>query len=244
MTRFVKRALALACLTACAGPETSHRRTLADFYASGEYAAAAERVRSARADYGASNEVLYRLELGLALIDAAQDENADPELARAQDRMEELWTLSVSQRAGAALANENVDDYRGEDFERALSHTFRALAFARRGMTDSALVEARRVEAFLDTQTRAIPRQRTYRDDAFARWLAARLYEDAGKEDDARISDAAAARAYEEWATTYPGRAPGPSSGKGPSELAVIVLEGPSPRKERVAGGGPLGILL
>lgn len=244
MTRSAKLTAALACMAACAGPKAAHRRALASFYGAGDYAAAAEHVRSAHADYGAANEVLYRLDLGLALIDADRAEAADPELARAQDLMEQLWTLSVSKRAGAALANENVDDYRGETFERALAHTFRALAFARHGQTDSALVEARRVETFLDAQTRAAHRPRSYRDDAFARWLAARLYEDAEKEDDARISDAAAARVYGEWEKIYPGRPPEPPVGAGSAELTVIVLEGPAPHKERVAGGGPLGVLL
>jgi hypothetical protein len=234
----------LSLAAACAGPGAVQRRALDELYALGDYSAAVESLRGARDEYGPSNEVAYRLDLGLALLDSGRAAEADEELARAQGRMEALWTLSLSKLAGAVLANENVDDYRGEDFERAFSHALRALGLAQRGLTDSALVEARRVEAFLDEQARSFPRSRTYRDDAFARWLAARLYEDRGKPDDARISDEAAGGAYASWAAAYGTAPPRPAAGEGPAELAVIVLEGAAPRKERVSGGGPLGAFL
>lgn len=178
------------------------------------------------------------------LADAGRRAEADRHFDLAQKRMEELWTLSISKKAGALAVNENIDDYRGEDFERALSHVLRALNFIALDRRQEALVEARRVEVFLDEVARAAPRARTYRDDAFARWLSAALYEDLGKPDDARVSAEAARRAYEAYGKVYGARPPPQPSGEGPAELIFVHLEGRIPRKVRRSGEGPLGLLL
>lgn len=246
MTSFcaIAGAAALILLSGCAGPSVERKKTVAQLQAEGNFAAAVERIRAARDEYGPSNAALYELDLAQALADAGERAEADRFFAAGQDRLEKLWTLSVTKGAGAALANENVDDWRGEDFERALAFVLRALNLIALGRRDEALIEAKRVESYLDELANAAPRARTYRDDAFARWLAARLYEDLGRGDDARISQEAADRAYAEHERLYGVAAPSAPTGAGASEVAVVLLDGPAPRKVRRAGDGPLGLLL
>lgn len=237
-------AWAVFFLTACAGPSIQQKKTLAELQAAGDFRAAAESVRASQEGYGAANLALYHLDLAQALADAGAREEADLHFAKAQARMEELWTLSVAKRTGAAVANENVDDYRGADFERALSHVLRAMNLIAMGRFEGALVEIKRVEAFLDEVARAAPRARAYRDDAFARWLAAMLYEELDKPDDSRISGEAAHRAYTAYGRVYGTVPPLEPAGRGESEIVFIGLEGPAPRKVRRSGYGPLGLLL
>ncbi|MDE2512174.1 MAG: hypothetical protein KGL74_13700 [Elusimicrobia bacterium] len=238
---FIALAL-LAC--SCAGPSTADRKELARLERRDDFAAAVERIRAAKDEYGPSNEALYELDLAQALADAGRRPEADAAFAAAQDRMERLWTISVSKRAGAALANENVDDFRGEDFERALAFVLRGVNLLALGRRNEALIEAKRAEMFLDQLREDAPRARSYRDDAFAHWLAARLYEDLGQDDDARISDEAAQRAYRSYAAAYGTKPPPAPAGAGPSELVLLDLDGTVPRKVRKAGDGALGFVL
>jgi hypothetical protein len=237
-------AAAVLLLAGCTGPAAEQKRSVSQLQSEGDFAAAADRILASRDEYGPANAALYDLDLAQALADAGRRTEADGHFASGQDRLEKLWTLSVTKRASAAIANENVDDWRGEDFERALAFVLRALNFVALGRGDAALIEAKRLEAYLDDRSRSEPRPRTYRDDAFAHWLAARLYEDLGKDDDARVSQTDSDRAYKDYERSYGVAPPPPPAGEGAAEIAVVLLEGPAPRKVRRTGDGPLGLLL
>src|SRR5258708_1352057 len=86
---------------ACAGPAVEQKKTVAELQAGGDFAAAAERIRSARGEYGAANDALYDLDMAQALADAGKREEADRFFAAGQDRLESLWTLSATKLAGA-----------------------------------------------------------------------------------------------------------------------------------------------
>lgn len=244
MRRLLAVSLAAAALAACAGPSVQEKREVAGLEAQRDYRAAAEKIRAEKAQYGPANLVLYDLDLAQADADAGWRPEADKLFAQAQDRMDQLWTLSVTKRAGALLANENVDDYRGEDFERALSHVLRGLNLLAMGKERDALIELERAEDFLQQLHDAVPRKRTYKDDAFAHWLAAQLYADLGMKDDARVSREAAGHGYLLYEQAYKTQPPAPPAGQGDAEVVFLHLDGPAPRKVRRQGGGPLGLLL
>jgi hypothetical protein len=141
--------------------------------------------------------------------------------------------------AGALVANENTEEYRGRPHDRALSHLFHAFDYVALGQDDEALVEVRRLEAFLDERSRGETSAIAYRDDAFGHYLSALLYEDAGKTDDARISHEAALSAYGGYAERYGVRAPDfpfPSGLGEEGEVDVLFLLGPAPRLVSVSG--------
>lgn len=222
-------------MAACAGPSKESKKSVAELTAAGEYAAAAERVRAAEDEYGASNAVLYELDLAMALHVAGRYAESNEHFSGAEGKMETFYTRRMSRAAGALLANENVEEYRGDPSDRALAHIFHALNYAQLDEIDEALVEVRRVEAFLDERARGLEDSSVaYKDDAFARYLAAMLYDEAGKRDDARISYESAQRAYRDYEAHYrvlPPSSPLRGDIAPDAELVFVHYNGPAPRK-------------
>ena len=239
-----------AGLIACAGPSASSGRTLGQMLADQDYAQAQVAVESERdSGYGTENAVLYNLDLGLILHYAGKYEKSSESLAKAEDRMVELYTKSLSRETGALLANENVKEYAGEKVERALAHAFHALNYSFLNRTDEALVEARRAEADLDEVRRTASPTQSYQDDAFVHYLCALIYDDARAADDARISFDAARKAYARYAVQYGISLPTfefPSRLEQDGELVFLHYDGPAPRKiaQSNLSGGPGGAVL
>ena len=228
----------VACLglAGCGGPSVSIRKSVNSMVAAGNYeGAAAQLERVKQSEYGKSNAVLYHLDVGAVLHYAGRYKESDEHFDLAEKRMEELYTVSATKALGTLLLNDTTQDYSGEVFERALTNVFRAMNYVFMGMPDEALVEARKVEVFLDEINRHRGGKNVYKDDAFARYLDSLLYEDAGKWDDARISRAAADKAYEWYASKYGTRAPDFSIPEGAQattgEVIFIHYNGVAPRK-------------
>lgn len=196
------RILALAglALSACIPPSVAYRENLSALVADRQYAEATQAIDEAREPkYGDKDRVLYWLDKA-AILHAARDyAGSDALLDKAELRIEELYTVSLSQAAGTVLVNDATQDYAGEPHERALLYVLRALNYAYLQRVDDAVVEARKVTSYLDRFGERV-QLKTYRDDAFAHLLSAMLFEDAGRYDDARISREAAERAYARYA--------------------------------------------
>jgi hypothetical protein len=238
-------AVAFAFVVAgCSTPNTAFRNHVGELIAQGDPAGAGRAIEEAQlTKYGEGNRVLYWLDLAAIRHDARQYDESDALLDRAELRMEELYTKSLSQATGTVLVNDATQDYAGEPHERALLHVFRALNFAYRGKLDEAVVEARKVTAFLQ-QYGERTGSRSYRSDAFAHLVAALLFEEAGRFDDARISRAAAEQAYGEYDAAF--RVPAPKLGLAPrveaeGEVILIHYNGLTPirgsKKSAVAVG-------
>ncbi|MBI4374919.1 MAG: hypothetical protein HY549_00555 [Elusimicrobia bacterium] len=223
-------------LTACAsGPSSQSIRRVQRYILTEDYAGAESYLeRSKESEYGRKNMVLYHLDRGLVLHHAGKYLESEASFDVAESRIEELYTKSLSQAAGMLLLNDNTVDYAGEPFERALTNVFRALNYLLLGKPDEALVESRKVEAFLDELSERLERKNTYKDDAFARYLDALLYADQGKWDDSRISLTAARKVYSWYSTAYNTPAPPfelPALRPSEGELVFIHYNGVAPRK-------------
>lgn len=233
------RLLALALtLAACTGPQARVKKTVAELLAAGDPAAAARLIESRRDEYGPSNAALYDLDLGLALHYAGAYRESTRRFEAAETRLEELYTKSVAAAGGRLIANENISDFRGRPLDRVLGQLFDALNYTFLGEPDEALVAVRRMEAYLDELGRTAQGQAPYHDDGLARYLAALLYSDSGRPDDARISFEAAQRAYARYKPLYGMEAPALASSGVPEEMGELVLihyNGPAPRKEAVS---------
>lgn len=231
--------LALALiLSACTGPQISLKKTVAELLAAGDPAAASRMIESRRNEYGPSNAVLYDLDLGLALHYAGAYRESSRRFEAAEARLEELYTKSVSAAGGRLIANENISDFRGRPLDRVLGQFFDALNYTFLGEPDEALVAVRRMEAYLDELGRTAQGQAPYPDDGLARYLAALLYSDSGRPDDARISFEAAQRAYMRFKPFYGLKAPALAPPDVPEEMGELVLihyNGPAPRKVAVS---------
>ena len=200
---------AAVLLAACAGPSRSYRSGLNSMIAVSDYAGARAEIEKAKTrEYSAKNAVLYYLDLGMVLHDAGDYRESDTDFSNAENQMEELFTTSVSRKAGTFLLNDNTTKYPGEVFERALMNVFRALNYVFLGVTDEALVEARKVTAYLGRFREFMGGESGYKDSAFAEYLSAMLFEQNGERDDARIAYAAADEAYKWYASDYGTPAP------------------------------------
>jgi len=134
--------------------------------------------------------------------------DSDKSLDTAEQRMDELYTKSIHRAVGTLLINDNTTEYAGEPYERAMVNVFRAINFIGMGNLDEAAVEARKVAFYLDHLRDARGNSYNYRDDAFAQYLAALIFADTGRDDDARISMANAMQAYEGYAAHFATKAP------------------------------------
>jgi uncharacterized protein len=244
--RLAAAAAAVAALAAagCAPPSLAYRAHLSTLVEERKYPDAAAWIEEAReTKYGSRDRVLYWLDKGAILHQARDYRGSDGLLDQAELRMEELYTKSLSQAVGTVLVNDATQDYAGEPHERALLYVFRALNYAYAQKVDDAVVEARKVTAFLEQQGERVG-LKTYRDDGFAHYLCALLFEDQGRLDDARISRAAAERAYGRYEQAYRTRAPrfglAPRRA-GDGELVVLHYNGKIPLRESKRTSVPVG---
>ena len=229
--------LAAAALAAagCGGPSSVSKRTVNGFLAQSQYAKAEAYLDAGKeTQYGKRNMVLYYLDKGLVQHHAGKFKESDASLDIAEKRMDDLYTTSLSKAGAMIVINDATMDYAGEPFERALTNVFRAMNYLFLGKPDEALVESRKVERFLTELGDKIGDKPVYKDDAFARYLDALLYADAGKKDDARISYQAAQAAYADYATAYGTPVPhfefAKTTGKR-GEVVFIHYNGVAPRK-------------
>lgn len=233
--------LAAVLLSGCAtGLTTADRGKLHASLAGGDYTAAAKHIRDIRkrADegtptYGKKNEVLYRLDLGTVLHEAGLHRESDTQFAAAEDRMEDLYTQSLSREAGRFMVNDATVEYAGERYERVLLHVYRALNHLGMGERDGALVEIRKLSRLLQEYRDTVP-DTVYSDDAFAQYLSALLYADVGQRDDARIAMEAAQKAYDAYRKHYGTRPPedwGAAVSEDAAELVFIHGNGVAPHK-------------
>ncbi len=236
--RFASCALLAAAAFAavgCTGPSSASKRTVNAYLAQRQYAQAEAYLESQKEhEYGKRNTVLFYLDKGLVQHHAGKYKESDASFDIAERRMDELYTTSLSKAGAMLVINDATMDYAGEPFERTLTHVCRALNYVLLGNHDEALVESRKVERFLTELGDKAGSRNVYKDDAFARYLDAMLYADAGKRDDARISYQAAKVAYADYQRTYGTPAPRfdfPKAAKNRGELVFIHYNGVAPRK-------------
>jgi hypothetical protein len=237
---------AAALLVACAGPSRQHSIALNQQIAARDWNGAVAAVDAVRkSEYGERNRLLYWLDKASVLHDAARYKESDELLDLAEQRMDELYTVSISKGAATFLVNDAAQDYAGQVHERVLLYILRALNYAYLGKVDDAAVEARKVTGFLaELNDQLGEKKLAYKDDAFAQYLGGLLFEDQGRSDDARICFEASRTAYG-WYSKVLGTDPpvlevaraAPSSGQRPAVLDASASTTPASVKAAAADG-------
>lgn len=122
-----------------------------------------------------NDELLYLLDLGIAYHAAGNFKQAIQAFLQADKLAEIVDYTSLSQEIGSFIANDNLKQYKGENFEKVLINTYLAVDYALSGKWDDALVECRRVNQKIDRMIRegGLP----YERNAFAKYLAGTLFE-------------------------------------------------------------------
>lgn len=149
-----------------------------NLFRQGRYEEAAEHLKKGLEKHDGpegKDGLLYLLDIGLSLHSAGKYEESNKYLLLA-DKMAEIkdYTSLAAESAGL-ITSDNVKQYKGEDFENTLINVYLAMNYAALGMREDALVEARRVNRKLNLMK--TEGKRNYKQNAFARYLSAVLYE-------------------------------------------------------------------
>lgn len=157
---------------------------------------------------GKTNKLLYHLEKGLILHYQGQYEASNVEFERAERLSDQLYTRSVSREIAALLSNDSIVAYRGEEFELALIHYYRAMNYARLGDRQAALVECRKVNLKLENYAQQAEYELSYKNDAFLQYMTGLFFEAEGEWNDAYISYKDALKGYRTYEAAFGLQAP------------------------------------
>ncbi|MBW1837102.1 MAG: hypothetical protein JRI99_09185 [Deltaproteobacteria bacterium] len=163
-----------------------------------DYEFALKLMDESKASYKDRNAVLFYMENGLVAHFAGRYQESNQSLLKAEARLDELYTRSISKQAASFIFNDNTIPYRGEDFEDTLVNLFMALNYAGLGLIEDALVEARQLDNELNliNSRYADDQKNVYSEDAFIRLLMGVLYEAGDEINDAFISYRRAEEVY------------------------------------------------
>lgn len=189
--------LLLALLLSACGPAVNRYALIDESLRAGDTRRADAIVEQAQKEYGAKNQVLYRMDRGMTLHLARRYEESTAVLDKAEQEVEQLYTRRISTQVKAFLYNDTELPFEGAAYEQIMLNVVKALNYAVAGNVQEALVEARRVDHHLNVladQTEGKPD--AYRDDGLARYLSGVLFEAAGEFNDAFIAYRKAHEAY------------------------------------------------
>jgi hypothetical protein len=123
---------------------------------------------------------------GILLRTAGRFKGSNNKFFEASKIIEMNGYLSLGEQATSLITNERMTTYQGEDFEKVLVHLYLGLNFLSLGDEEGALVETRKVNEIL--QVMVNEGKRPYEFNAFARYLGAMLFENAGELNDAMVA--------------------------------------------------------
>ncbi|MBQ47053.1 MAG: hypothetical protein CMP10_06170 [Zetaproteobacteria bacterium] len=178
---------------------TDQTREIRREYRSGHYEAALEKINKSVLKESESSRLLYLLEKGSILDRAGRSREARSLWIEADKLADELYTTSISKTAASFVYNDSTMDYGGEEYERVNVHTMLALSFLEKNELRKAIVEARKINSKLAEINDLLGEdsKNHYQKDAFARYLAALIYEAKGEWDSAIIDYKKAINIYE-----------------------------------------------
>lgn len=141
--------------------------------------------------------LLYLMDLGLSLHSAGKYDESSKYFASADKLAEIKDYTSLSTEFSTFLISDQIRTYKGEDFEKVLINAFSAINYACIGNVEDALVESRLVNRKLRLMVEK--GERKYKQNAFALYLAAMLYESERNWNDAYIDYKAVRELMPDW---------------------------------------------
>jgi len=218
---------ALVVLAAAAGC-TTYTARMSDtgvLYYDGEYGRAIDELDELTRSSSNEDRYLYLLERGKVRLAAGMYDSAIVDMQAAERRFDEIeGTASVVEMLSTSIVSDASREYKPEPHEKILLNTYLLLSYLEAGDIEGAYVERNRVimrlGQYLGT---AVAESDSLLDVPFARYVAAVLYENEGKLDDARIE-------YERIEDLFPEAVPwAPNAHM--TELVVLTEMGRAPVK-------------
>ncbi len=132
-------------------------------------------------------DIPYQFELGLVAHYAKRFAESSAALDIAGDIAEDRYTKSVSKELGSLVTSDKLRPYSGTQYERLLSHYYRALNYIYLNQLDGALIECRRATALIN-YFKGEDEKYDFFGAAFLAHFSGMLFEAAGEWNDALIS--------------------------------------------------------
>ena len=134
--------------------------------------------------------VMANMNLGMLRRMTGDYKGSNEAFELAKNRIEELYTTSLTQAAGSIIINDETMDFDGDSHEQVLIHLYMASNYLDMGMPDSARVEVLQSHVKMNEWNEP-------KDEApFMRYYSGMIYEMLGEEDEALVSYRKAVDAY------------------------------------------------
>ena len=141
-------------------------------------------------------DIPYQFELGLVAHYANHFAESNTALDTAGDIAEDRYTKSVSKELGSLVTSDKLRPYSATQYERLVSHYYRALNYAYLNQLDDALVECRRATALIN-YFKGEDEKYDFFGTGFLAYLSGMFFEASGEWNDALISYKQAAEYYQ-----------------------------------------------
>lgn len=142
------------------------------------------------------SDIPYQFELGLVAHYANHFPESSTAFNQAGDIAEDRYTKSISKEVGSLITSDKLRPYTGTQYERLLSHYYRALNYVYQGQLDGALVECRRATNLIN-YFKGENEKYDFLGTGFLACLSGVIFEAAGEWNDAYISYKQAAAYYQ-----------------------------------------------
>ena len=139
-------------------------------------------------------DIPFLFELGLVAHYADRFSESSTAFDRAGDIAEDRYTKEISKEIGSLVTSDKLRPYSGTQYERLLSHYYRALNYVYQGQLDGALVECRRATGLINYFKDE--KDYDFFGTGFLAYLSGVLFEAVGEWNDALISYKQAAEYY------------------------------------------------
>jgi len=200
---FLLCSVLILLLTSCA----TYNRQAASYYSqlrAGNYEAAQKELGRNKLLKKRRNQLLFNLEMGKVAHLRGQWEESNRYFNEADLQMEDARRTAGDIALGNLL-NPMMQTYRAEDFEKYLVHYYKAINYLQLGLTDEAMVEARRITLRTQAQQDKTGNKDKYGEDAFSLSIQALIYEASGDINNAFIACRNAVDVYLEHKGDYYG---------------------------------------
>ena len=138
-----------------------------------------------------ADDVMANMNRGLLYAMQGRFEKSNQALQQAKEKIEDLYTISLTEQTGAALINDEVISFDGDRYEQVLVHAYKALNYI--ALDD---VAAARVEV-LQSDVKMMEWGEIPEEDPFIRYLSGIIFEALGEEDEALVMYRRAVKVYQ-----------------------------------------------
>jgi len=127
------------------------------------------------AEKTSDDQLIYLFDYATALQVAGRYQESNEVLLLADKLVDQKDYVSISRLAGSMLLSEEMQHYRGEDYEKLLINVMAAVNYTLLGQRESAMVEVRRLNEKMEAYRQA--RNRQFQQNTIVSYLSALLWE-------------------------------------------------------------------